>query len=141
MLCRIGIGNLWNRRPFLFFRKRQAVCAEDQEGMNYDGTPVKAPPASRRKIMPTPQQSSYSSIETVQWQTEVEDQESGSFEKEFEGQHRRNARDRTVIGRMEQYLNESDCMKLELKGWSFRLVQKIQKFIDAYLEVCEQERR
>ena len=39
-------------QTFSFFRKRQAVCAEDQEGMNYEGTPVKAPPASRRKITP-----------------------------------------------------------------------------------------
>ena len=36
---------------------------EIQEDMNYDGTPVKAPPTSRRKIMPpTPQQSLQSSI-------------------------------------------------------------------------------
>ena len=99
--------------------------------MNYEGTPVKAPPASRRKMMPsTPQQSSYSSIETVQWQTEVEDQESGGYEKEFEGQHR-----------WEQNLNESDCMKLEIVGLELPLGQKIQKFMDAYLEVFEQEER
>ena len=116
MHCRIRNWEIVEPQTFSFFRKRQAVCAEDQEGMNYEGTPVKAPPASRRKIMPTPQQSSYSSIETVQWQTEVEDQESGSYEKEFEGQHRRNVRDRTVIARMEQHLNESDCMKLEIAG-------------------------
>ena len=79
--------------------------------MNCDGTLARAPPASRRKIMPpTPQHSSCSSIETVQWQAEV-DQESGRYEKEFEGQHRWNARDRTVIARMEQYLNEKDSMK------------------------------
>ena len=68
--------------------------------MSYEGTPEKAPRASRRKIMPpTPQQSSHSSIEAVQWQTEMEDQESGSYEKEFEGQHRWHARDRTVIAK------------------------------------------
>ena len=66
---------------FSFSRKRGAVCVENQENMSYEGRPVKAPPASRRKIMPpTPQQSSQSSIEAVQWQTEVEDQESGSHE-------------------------------------------------------------
>ena len=73
--------------------------------MSYEGTPVKAPPTSGRRMMPpTPQQSSYSSIEAVQWQIEVEDQGSGW-----------NARDRTFIAQMEQYLNESDCMKLEMK--------------------------
>ena len=46
------------QQSFSFSRKRQAVCVENQEDMNYDGTPVKAPLASRRKIMPpTPQQS------------------------------------------------------------------------------------
>ena len=108
------IGKLLNRSTFLSPESVKLFHVEDQEGVNCEGTPVKAPPASRRKIMPpTPQQSSYSSIETKQWQTEVEDQEIGRNEKEFEGQHRWNVRDRTVIARMEQYLNESDCMKLE----------------------------
>ena len=49
---------------------------------NYDGTPVKAPLASRRKIMPpTPQQSLQPLIEAMQLHTEVEDQESGSRER------------------------------------------------------------
>ena len=76
-------------QSFSFSRKRRAVCGKNQENMSDEGTPVKAPPASRRKIMPpTPQQCSQSSIEAMQWQTEVEDQESGSHEKEFEGEHR-----------------------------------------------------
>ena len=83
--------------------------------MNCEGTPVKAPP-SRRKIMPpTPQQSLQSSIEAMQWPTEVEDQESGSYETEFEGEHRWTARDRTVIAIMEQYLNKSDSIKVEIE--------------------------
>ena len=73
--------------------------------MSHEGTPVEAPPTSRRRMMPpTPQQSSYSSIEAVPWQTEMEDQGSGW-----------NACDRTVIAKMEQYLNDSDCMKLEIE--------------------------
>ena len=45
-------------QPFSFSRKRHVFCVESQEDTNYDGTPVKAPPTSRRKIMPpTPQQS------------------------------------------------------------------------------------
>ena len=45
-----------------------SLSPESVQGhMCYEGTPVKAPPASRRKIMPpTPQQSSQSSIEAVQ---------------------------------------------------------------------------
>ena len=61
----------WNRSPFLSpEKKRQAVCVENHEGMSSEGTLVKAPLASRRKIMPpTPQQSSQSSIEAMQLQT------------------------------------------------------------------------
>ena len=52
--------------------------------MNYDGTPVKAPPASRRKIMPpAPQWSLQPSIEAKQLQMEMKDQESGSCEIEY----------------------------------------------------------
>ena len=66
--------------------------------MNSDGTPVKAPPASRRKIKPpTPQQSPQPSIEAMQLQMEVEDQEFA-----FEGEYRWTARDRVVIARTEQ---------------------------------------
>ena len=111
-------GIVTTSQSFSFSRKRSvAVCVENQENMSHEGTgEVKARPASRRKIMPpTPQQSSHSSIEAMQWQTEVEDQESGSCEKEFEGQHRWNARDRTVIAKMEQYMNKSDSIKVEIE--------------------------
>ena len=40
----------------------------------------------------------------MQWQSEMEIQGSSW-----------NARERTVIARMEQYLNASDCMKLEIE--------------------------
>ena len=44
--------------------------------MNYDGTPVKTPPASRKKIMPpTPQQSLQPSLDSMLLHMEVEDQE------------------------------------------------------------------
>ena len=77
--------------------------------MSYEGTPVKAPSVSKRKIVPlTPQKSLQPSIEAMQLQTEVEDQESGSGEMEYEGEKRWSARDRTVIARMEQYLNDSE---------------------------------
>ena len=109
-------------QSFSFSKKRHAVCVENQEDMNYEGTPVKAPPASRRKIMPhTPQQSLQPSIEAMHLQTEEEDQESCSCEMEFEGEHRWTARDRTVIARMEQYLNKNDNMKVEIEELEFLL--------------------
>ena len=62
--------------------------------MNCDGTPVKAPPAPRRKIMPpTPQPSLQPSIEALQLETEVEDSESGSCEMEYKSEHWWTARD------------------------------------------------
>ena len=81
------------------------VWVENHEEMSYEGTQVKAPPTSRRRMMPpTPQQSSHSSIEDTQWQTEIEAQGSSW-----------NARERTAIARMEQHLNASDCMKLGIE--------------------------
>ena len=57
-------------------RKRQAFLVESQEDMNHHGTPVKALPASRRKILPpTQQQGQQPSIEAMQLQMEMEDQE------------------------------------------------------------------
>ena len=66
--------------------------------MSYEGSPVKAPLASRRRMMPpTPQQSPHSSIEDIQWQTEMEVHGSSW-----------DACERTVIVGLEQ-----DCLKLE----------------------------
>ena len=91
-------------------------------------------------MLPTPQQSSHSSIKATPWQTEMENQESGSSEKEFEGQHRWNARDKTVIAQLEQYLKKSDSTKGRNWGagvlaWSRRVGSRSE----ANLEVCEQE--
>ena len=84
--------------------------------MNYDGTPVKASPASRRKtVPPTPQQRVQPAMDAMQLQMEVGDQESCSCGMEYEGEHRWTARDRTVIARMEQYLNEKDHVKVEIE--------------------------
>ena len=47
--------------------------------------------------------------------TEREDQEYCSCGVEYGGEHRWTARDRTVIAKMEQYLNESDNMKEEIE--------------------------
>ena len=51
-------------QSFSFSKKRNFACAENQEDMNYEGTPVKAPPCPERRMMtPLPQQSSFSSME------------------------------------------------------------------------------
>ena len=88
-----------------FSQKRSFVFADSQEEMRY-GSPVEAPPPSRRRMMPsTPQQSSYPSIEEMQRQTEMEDQGSGSHEKGG-GYHRWTAPDRAVSER--KHLNKSN---------------------------------
>ena len=75
---------------------------------------MKVPSASRIRIMPpTPQQSLQPSLEDVPRQ--VEDQEFGGCGKEYEGEHRWTALERTIIAKMEQYMNESDNMKVEIE--------------------------
>ena len=118
MSPQILIGNLLNRSPFLSPKSVPTVLVENQEDMSYEGTPVKAPPTSRRMLMPpTPQQSSHSSMEVMQWQTEMEVQGSSWA-----------ARERLVIANMEQYLNESDCMKLEIEALELPLGPEDSEF-------------
>ena len=106
---------LLNRSPFFLSRKRQAFCVEGREDLNCERTPVKAPPASRRKVMPhPPQQGRQPSNEAMQLHMEVDDQENCSCGMEYEGERRWTARDRVVITRMEQYLDESDSLKVEV---------------------------
>ena len=82
-------GEIVEQQSFSFSIKRRAVCVENQEDMDYDGKLVKAPPASRRKIVsPTPQQSLQPSIEAMQLPTEVEEQEmKWSTEANIGGRH------------------------------------------------------
>ena len=55
------IGNLWT--AVLFSRQRAQCCTDTQEEMRYEGSPVKAPPLSRRRMTPpTPLQNSYTSF-------------------------------------------------------------------------------
>ena len=81
-------------QSFSFSKKRNFACVEDQEDMNHEGTPVKAPPCPQRRMRtPLPQQSSFSSMENGSpW----------------------SAHERTAIARMEHYVNNSDCVKLEI---------------------------
>ena len=67
---------------------------------------------------PTPKQSSHPSIEETQWQTEMEVQGSSW-----------GARDRTVTARRENYLNKSDCLKLEIEEFELLMGPETQKLI------------
>ena len=83
--CPFRTVNWLSRRPVLFPEEREAFFVESQEDMNFDGTPVKAPSASRRRIMPpTPLQSPQPSLEGTPLQMEVEDQEFGACEEDME---------------------------------------------------------
>ena len=69
------------------------------------GSPSSVMTSRRRMMPPTPQQSSHSSIEEMQWQAEMEAQGSSW-----------SARERTVTARVENYLNKCDDMKLEIEA-------------------------
>ena len=90
---------------FSFYTKRSIVCAENQGEMSYEVTPVKAPPSTRRRMMPpTPQQFSRSSTDERQWQADLEAQRSIW-----------STRERMVISGLENYLEKSDDMKSEIE--------------------------
>ena len=81
-------------QSFSFSKKRKFACVENQEDINYEGTLVQALPCRKRWMRtPLPQQSSFSPMEEGSpWSAE----------------------ERTPIARMEQYVNNSDCIKLEI---------------------------
>ena len=86
-----------------------SFCAHSRtftkEEIRFEGSQAKAPPLSRRRMMPpTPLRNSYSSFEQKHGHFEVEDQT-------------RSARDRTVIARTKQYLEESKSLKVEIEEW------------------------
>ena len=57
-----------------FSKKRSVVMVEYRQEMSHEGTPVEAPPATRRRMMPTPRQGSHPLIEEMQWEVEMEGQ-------------------------------------------------------------------
>ena len=87
------------------FSKKLAHCGTDtQEEIRYDGSPVIAPPLSRRRMTPpTPVQNSYTSY--------VRDH--GSCEEEGKGW---NARERTIIARTKQFLERSRSVKVQVEA-------------------------
>ena len=51
-------------QSFSYSKKRKFACVENREDMNYEGTPVKAPPCPKRRMRtPLPQQCSSSLME------------------------------------------------------------------------------
>ena len=77
-------------------------------------------------MLPTPQQSLQPSIEAMQPLMEVDNQQKCSCGKEHGDEHRWTARDRVGNSRVEQYLDESDSLKVEVEElepllWSRRL--------------------
>ena len=70
-----SLGNDWElvepqSSPLSF--SPESVWTDSQEERSCEESPVKAPPASRRRMLPpTPQQSSHSSIEETKWQAEM----------------------------------------------------------------------
>ena len=60
-------------QSFSFSGKRAHCCTDTQEEMRYEGSPVKAPPLSRRRMTPpTPMQNSYASFKGKQERYEGE---------------------------------------------------------------------
>ena len=90
-------------QSFSFSKKRAHSWTVTQEEMRFEGSQVKALPLSRKRMMPpTPLQHSCSSFEEEQGHFEVEGQDWS-------------ARDRTVIARTKQYLEESKSLKVEVE--------------------------
>ena len=96
-------GELVEPQSFSFSNTRAHSWTVTQEEMRFEGSQVKALPLSRKRMMPpTPLQHSYSSFEEEQGHFEVEGQVWS-------------ARDRTVIARTKQYLEESKSLKVEVE--------------------------
>ena len=91
-------------QSFPFSQKRAHSWTVTQEEIRYESPPVKARQLSTRRMMPpTPLHNSYSSFfEEEQGHVEVEDQTWS-------------ARDRTVVARTRQYLEESKSLKVEVE--------------------------
>ena len=84
-------------------RKRALCCTDKQEEMRYEGSPVKAPPVSTRRMTPpSPVQNSYASFEGEQ----------GSYEEEGRGW---NAREGTIFARTKQFLERRYSVKVTVE--------------------------
>ena len=95
----VSSGSGWEfvePQSFSFSQKRSFVCTENLGVLCFEGTPVKASPSTRRRMMPpTPPQNSHSSTDESLWQADLEAQQSVW-----------RTRERTVIAGMENYLDK-----------------------------------
>ena len=99
--CRTLVGTCGT--AVLFFLQKVQNRLENQGNMSYEGTPSKSTSGIQKEGYAAHSTRARSRPSRLHWQTEVEDLESGSYDKEFEEWI---ARDTTVIARLEQYLNK-----------------------------------
>ena len=113
-------------QSFSFSKKRAHCCADTQEEMRYEGSPVIAPPITRRRMTPpTPMLNSCTSLDGKQ----------GSYEEEGSGW---NARERTIIARTKQYLEKSYSVKVQVEALEALLGPED---VDVYFRRIQKEAR
>ena len=91
-------------QSFSFSKKRAHCCTDTQEEMRYEGSPVIAPPLSRRMTPHTHVQNSYTSFA----------RDHGRYEEEGRGW---NARERTIIARTKKFLERSRSVKVQVEAY------------------------
>ena len=98
----------------LFSKKRTFICAENRGEMSYEGSPVKAPPRTRRTMMPpTPQQISH-------WST----------------------RERRVVAGMENNLDKFHDTKVELEALELLMDPEDSEVLSEVCpDACKNERQ
>ena len=102
------------RRSQEGWHKKWRSWNKNQGEMGYEGSPVKAPPNTRRRMTPPMlQQISFSSTNGRQWQADLEEQRSIWSSPE-----------RKVIAAMDNYLEKSDDMKVEIAALELLMGQE-----------------
>ena len=97
-------GEIVEPQFFSFSKKRAHWCSDSQVEMRCEGSPVIAPPLSRRRVTPpTLVQNSFSSF----------GRDHGRYEEEERGW---NARERTIIARTKQFLERSRSVKVQVEA-------------------------
>ena len=82
--------------------------------MNFDGASVKAPPASVKKDYAAHTTAEPAAAGVRRFKCRWRTRNLALF-KDFDGEYRRTARDKTVLAKVEQYLNESGNVKVEIE--------------------------
>ena len=104
MVFRVAlIGKMLNHSPFLSPKSEHIVLHVRKKRGRYESSQVKASPISRSRMRPpTPLQNSNDAFEEAQERFVVDDQ-------------MWSARERTIIARIKQYLEESYSVKVEVR--------------------------